>query len=58
MEGPTKNPLELACGEAAEIIQLMREDKESFMEERLLEAHLEKCEDCQKKMEGMEQEAE
>jgi len=54
MEKSIKDPLELSCDEAAEIMRLMRENMQAFMEERLLEAHLDKCEGCRSKARKME----
>lgn len=49
MEEPVKNPLELSCEEACRIMGFKSENKITFMEEMLLEAHLKKCETCRQK---------
>lgn len=49
MEEPVKNPLELSCEEAGEMMGFKSENKITFMEEMLLEAHVKKCKTCRQK---------
>lgn len=49
MEESVKNPLELSCEEAGRMMGFKSENKITFMEEMLLEAHLKKCEPCRQK---------
>ncbi|MDD3007057.1 MAG: hypothetical protein PHX30_05790 [Candidatus Pacebacteria bacterium] len=58
MEETAKNPLELSCKEAAEIIELTLSDKATFMEKKLLEAHLKKCGACRQNIKDSGQKAE
>jgi hypothetical protein len=52
MEEPNfENPLELTCAEADDIFKLRKKDKSSYMEDKLLDAHCEKCAGCQAKRE-------
>jgi hypothetical protein len=44
-----ENPLEITCADADNISSIQKEDKSSYMEDKLLEAHMEKCEQCREK---------
>ncbi len=46
MEGNFENPLEITCAEAADILKRRAQDKSSYMDDKLLEAHLRSCVSC------------
>lgn len=58
MEGNFENPLEITCAEAADILKRRAEDKSSYMDDKLLEAHLRSCESCSEMEPESEEDAE